>query len=292
MKYIVVALLLAYFTSVFMKKKEVEVDVKAAKLEKELEANIRLHKLLMETEHHIAPAMKDEVYFDGFLNRVHFKMDPTLHTYPRSFDSVENFKSYYEKVCHESHRDNPFLSYRMASLLQDFIYWMEDIISLMDTFADIEAEEKWHYSQQEQESNCSLAIKLLGLALQDDTKRFVNSLRNNFSYKLHHPRLSKWEEMTFCDKMNKYLSEKLKHRLDETEEKESTADWFYYNVLHPIYGRNQLRREKTEADAMLLLASVHYSQKYSTEQFYNMEEAKIVNLLMDFHDSFFKEYSK
>jgi hypothetical protein len=285
-KYLIVALLLAYITSIFRKKKEVEVDVKAAKLEKQLEANVRIHKLLMETERHIAPAKKDELYYNSFLDGLYFKMDSTLHSYPKCFDSKENFENYYDKIRHEVQRDGPFLNYSMANHLSELMLWMEDIISLMETFSAVEAEPKWHFSQQVQYAHCSLAIKLLGVSLQNDAKKFMDSLREMFSNKLRHPSLSNWKDMTLSDKVNKYLSEKIEHNLDNNNSKQSLACWLYYDVLHHSYGRSQLVTRRSYM--IILLARVHYSSKYNTEEFYSLKDDEADRIMTDFYNSFVK----
>lgn len=282
-KYLLAALIVAYFSKVFMKKREVMTDIDASKLEKQLHANVRLHKLLMETKHHIAPSQLTEMFYNEFIDRMPFKKDPTLNSYPICFDSQERLADYYYRILHEKRRDFPFLDYKSNVLLDDLTDWLEELNGIVEAFARVEANPKWKYSSDIQKRNISLLVKVLGLALQNDTDHFVDKLSKRFHKKLQNPRISSWRGKTCLDKFHNYLCMKYETKFDRKNNRKRTISWIYFNVLHPLYGRSQLCINSKKGYLSLVLMLVHYSPDLSPEQYFSYPREKAFSLMKDFH---------
>lgn len=283
LKYIAAALVVAYFTTVFMKRNEVKVDVKATVLQKQLQAYTRLHDLMMETEHHIAPSQIEEAYYSEFLDRFSFKIDPTLNSYPTCFDSLERLEQYHDKIKHEKRKDEPFLDYETNNVLEEMLMWMEEIIGINRRFANVESDNSWNLSEDIINRNTSLAIHLIGLALQNDTDNFVSKLTNVFQKKLHNPKLSSWRGLSLRNKMNKLLSEYCEKSMDEKGGLHKFAEKLYYHKLHPLYGHSQLHIIISNGNVAMMLALVHFSPNYSPDQYFDLPKEQSLAFLKDFH---------
>lgn len=290
LKYLVAALIVAYFTSVFMNRKEVKLDVEATKLEKQLQANVRLHKILLGIEHHIAPAQRIEVYYNQFIDRLPYKIDPTLNTYPSCFDSIEKLENFHDELLHEKRRDEPFLDYKTLNTLDDMLSWLEDIVGLLTRFAKVESDVKWKYSEETRKQNTNLAVKIFGLALQNDIDKFETRLSHLFQKKLHKPRLSVWKQMNLRDRIHKTISSKCENEKDGKNRKSRIASWIYYNVLYPLYGRSQFMLHSQDGNNALLLMFVHYSPKMEPEEYFDLTRERQLALLKDFHSSLTKYF--
>lgn len=286
-KYLVVALLLAYFTSVFMKKKEVKVDVKATKLEMELQAEIRIHKLIMELEHHIAPALKTETLYDDILDWFDFKMDPTLNSYPICFDSPDLLTDYHERLLHEKERSEPFLDYRTKDILESMLSWLDDINEAIGLFIKVESDRKWNYSPDVQKENALIVCHMFGLALQSDISRFESTLSNRFKRKLRTPSLLVWRQFTISDRINKLLSDCIDKKIDNNISLSKFEQWLYYGVLHRLYGRSELSKKSRKGKVSLLLMIVHYLHEfdYDVDKIFELSKGKDSELIDKFYES-------
>lgn len=74
LKYVIIALCLAYMNHVFSKKKAVMYDVKRHILEKRLEIYASLHKLFLRNSTLIAPPAIKEQYYWSLMNGMPFRI--------------------------------------------------------------------------------------------------------------------------------------------------------------------------------------------------------------------------
>lgn len=290
LKYLVAALIVAYFTSVFMKRKEVKLDVEVMKLEKQLQANVRLHKKLMGIEHHIAPAQETEAYYNEFIERLPYKIDPTLNSYPKCFDTIEKLEEFHDELLHEKRKDEPFLDYKTVNTLDDILCWLEDIDDILTRFVKFESDCKWNYSEETQKQNSNLAIRIFGLALQNDINNFEKNLSHLFQKKLHKPRLSVWKQMGLRDRIHKTISSKCEKEKDGNNWQSRITSWIYYNILFPLYGRSQFILHSKDGNNVLLLMFVHYSPQMEPNDYFDLPREKQLSLLTDFHTTLVKYF--
>lgn len=95
LKYIFIALCLAYMNHVFSKKKAVMYDVKRHILEKRLEIYASLHKLFLRSSTLVAPPAIKEQYYWSLMNGMPFRIGDQKMEYVSYFDTYKKLYDYY-----------------------------------------------------------------------------------------------------------------------------------------------------------------------------------------------------
>lgn len=192
-------------------------------------------------------------------------------------------QDFYTKLVHEKQRSESFLDYKTVDWLDWLQQWMEDIMDAINLFAEIEADNIWKYSEKTQKEHLTLALRVLGLALQNDIEHITTLLTENFRRKLHRPKLRYWRQMTLKNRLHEIISMKCEKVMDAQNKVAKYISWYYFNILNRLYGRSQLFIHSVNADFILVMMLVHYSTRMDPSEYFGLQEEKREQLMKDFY---------
>ena len=288
-KYIVVALIIAYFTIVLARRKKVDIELKGEFLEHKLQAYVRIHTFLVKTQDVIASPIYLEHYYQTLINGTPFKIGDQKMEYSSFFNSFEKFDAYQKELKDIISWNSIYLDYSLENILLEMQCWIEDIHDMLSAFIKTERDGSWKFSQKQQEDHINLACQIFGIVLQNDINNFSHKINNKLARRLQHPRLGKWYHESCFDKFLSKLSEYCEKRADgKSNRKKSLLQLFYLYILHPAYGCSQFN--KYPSFLIVVLAFIHWSDKYTRDEFDELELEKRAVMINGFHKCFIKYY--
>ena len=181
-RYVLVALLLAYLSSVYIRKKGTITDIKGRVTEWQVETYKEIHRWLMSFKSVIAAASQDEEHYRSILSFTKFKIGYQGMEYASFFDNPMRLLNFDKEFNQMLAKSEGFVDEAMRYILYDFRDWLDDVIVLFGAFVRAEGDESWHLQKKTLEEHCILASRVMGIALQEDVnayfKKFDNMLRD------------------------------------------------------------------------------------------------------------------
>ena len=259
LKYILIALCLAYVTHVFSKKKEVMLDVKRHVLEKRLKLYASLHKLIHHNSLFIAPPALMEQYYWSLIDGMPFRIGDQKMEYVSYFSSYEKLNEYCMLIQEQSSQ-TLFWPKDIEATLDSVNEWNDNVLSLLTAFKMME-EENNSLNDEKRKEHLDLACQIFGIALQHDIEYISDHLKSMLADRLQMPNLLNLFKVSFADKCRLWLFER---HIDKAD--------FY----------------KHGASLVVLLLFVHIRDEYTRDEYGNLPEHDRDSIMKRFHTSIIK----
>lgn len=259
LKYIFIALCLAYMNHVFSKKKAVMYDVKRHILEKRLEIYASLHKLFLRNSTLIAPPAIKEQYYWSLMNGMPFRIGDQKMEYVSYFDTYKKLYGYY-LFLQRSQSKSVFLPRNINDSLELICEWYKKVIEILTAFKMVEDEES-SLNERQKEEHLDLACKMFGIALQYDIDYVSTYQKHLFSVRLQMPSLLNLFKSSVMSKIRLWYFERNFEKLDLCK--------------YPSY-------------LIVLLMYIHVSDKYFRDEFDELPPDKRDIIMKDFHSQLIK----
>ncbi len=275
-----VGLILGWFASRYQKRKEVEIKIKGNLLQKRLTTLEKVNHLNSEIYHTIAPPIPIQPDYISLLNKFDFPIYEL--EYSKFFDNETAFDDYYSKLGQLIIDEHIFFDYDIDRHLSEYQNYLTEIKLLLDAFCDVE-----HNENTDKINN---AYKCFGLLFQHDLRRFYAIIDLSIAKQIRKISLA-YKDQYFKRIYNNIhyklslLSEK---HLKEQNKKGKISRKIYYNYLYSHYG-NSILLQNVEY-AIVLLMYIHYSDKYTIQQFEDLPEEKKSELIKTFDVQFRMNY--
>lgn len=175
-RYVLVALVLAYIGNVLVKRKDIQTDIKGRVVEWRVESFKSLHRWLMRFKSIIAAPSQDEDHYRNILSVSKFKIGLQGMEYASFFDSPERLLQFDMEFGQLLAKEETFIDQNLKNKLYDFQDWLSDVIMFYGAFVRAEHDPKWKFGNETAEKHCRLACKLLGIGLQEDVNTYFDQL--------------------------------------------------------------------------------------------------------------------
>lgn len=258
-KYIIIALCLAYLTRVFSKKREVLLGVKRHVLEKRLKLYATLYKIILHNSTLIAPPIIKEKYYLSLIDGMPFRIGDKKMEYVSYFDSYEKLNEYCLLIQNKSSK-SVFLPKDIDDTLDLVNEWFYSVLELLTAFKMLEEEDKTLNDKRRRE-HIDLACKIFGIALQYDIEYISNYLKCMLANRLRMPSLLNLFNVSVLDK----------YKL-----------WFFNRKFKDI------DFYKHGSFLMVLLLFIHISDMYTRDEYDDLPEYKRNDIIKKFHNSIIK----
>lgn len=270
-KVIGAGLILAFFATKYQKRKEIELQIKANVLKLQLDAYVKINDMISEIRSIIAPPLVKETWYEDIIEAEKFGIK--YMEYSSFFDSEEKFDAYYNQLVALNHREHIYLQYRVEQKLSEYISYLTELKTFLDAYSDTERCSVFGFQAETAEVHIQEAYRITGICMQSDMNRFYAEIDRMLATEIRHISLS--YRSHYIKSLREWCLEKitiiLEKYLDEKSWKGNIAMWFYYHVLFRSYGNSRLLQ--TLPVLVVYFSYIHYSDKYTPEQFYDEEHA-------------------
>lgn len=259
LKYLVIALCLAYLNHVFSKKKAVMLDVRRHVLEKRLKLYAALHKVILRKTTLIAPPALMEHYYWSLIDGMPFHIGDQKMEYVSYFGSFDKLNDYHLQL-QRGHSESVFLPKDMNETLLLVNDWYANVLALLTAFKTVEDEDTT-MNDERRAKHLDLACQVFGIALQYDIEQVGNHLRHMLEDRLQMPSLQNLFKVSIINKIRLWRFKRTYARLD-------------LNKYAPYL--------------CVILLYIHVSDSYSRDAFDELPNGKRNVILRDFHASIVK----
>lgn len=287
-RYGLVALLLAYLTYVFVKKKDVQTNTKGYVLEWRVEAYKKIHQWVMGLHGVIAAPSQDEDRYQGLLSSLKFKIGYQGMEYAAIFDSPESLLKFGMDFNSMFNQEGDLIDYRLEHQLNSFQMWLDDVRMFLFTFIKTEADKQWKQDEDTAEKNCNLGCKVMGIALQEDINRYFEKIDGVLRDRLRGLKISNVYKDSLRDRLVRKVTDYCEKIMDEEGEGlySKMMEWLYFNVIYRSYGCSQL--QKHQLDIYAIFAKVHFQEQLSEEDTKSKDE--LLKQMTDYQNCFIKHF--
>ncbi len=281
-RYVMVALLLAYLTKVFVKRKDVVTDIKGAVLEWQVETYKEIHRWLMGLQRVTAPPSQQEQWFRSLLSSRRFKIGYQGMEFVSFFDTPEKLIQFVTEFHQMLNKEEGFIDETLKQKLISFQIWLDDVIEYLGAFIHAEHNERWNYDEETIQVNCRLACQTMGIALQEDVNKFFHEIDGLLRDRLSNIKISG----IYSESMRSRLTRKVATRCERIIDKEvegrwkKVVEWYYYRVLHRDYGRSQLL--KYPQDLLTMFPLVHFEKFFADNPSVMENHDQLIGLIAEF----------
>ena len=237
-RYVVVALILAYLANVYVKRKTIHTDIEGRVLEWRVDTYKSIHRWVMKFQSVIAAPSQYEEHYRNILVPTKYKIGYQGMEYASFFDSPECLYKFGIEFNRMMNKEENFIDYLLKHHLTSFQYWLDDVITFYGAFVQVEYDKRWRFDEKTVKDHCELACKVLGIALQKDVNKYYREIDEMLRDRLRNLKISGiyteswWVEMVRKTAMN------CEAIMDKEEETLYThiVECFYYHVLYRSYG--------------------------------------------------------
>lgn len=280
------ALLLAYLTGVYVKKKDIHTDIKGYVLEWRIETYKSIHQWVMNFQSVIAPPSQDEEQYSNILSLTKFKIGYQGMEYASFFDSPERLLSMGMELNSLLNKEEYFIDYSLKNKLDDFQCWLDDVIAFYGAFYRTEYDKRWKSGEQSAKANCHKACKLIGIALQEDVNRYFQEFDDLLRERLRNIRIAGVYTESLWSRLKKKCSEFCERIMDEEKEDwyRRLVEWLYYRLIYGTYGSSQLQGHQTEL--MTIFAMTHYEDYLAKHPLVVKDKEQMMRLLKGYSECY------
>lgn len=283
-KLLITGVVLGIFATRYQKRKEVEFQIKGRILTRKIERLEAVERVVGELYHRINPPLAQEAMFDKFLDGTGCPFE--YMEYPAMMNSEKCFDDYYREL-HRVIRDgHNYMTFQLEKTLSEMGEYFTHLKDFLDAFSDTELTVDWGFSKDEAQRHIDMVYQLAGIAFQQDFDRFycvvdreiARQMKNvKLDYGYSRLRNKVWNfKQTFLLSLEKYLDEKYtRGRL---------CRWIYYGYFYRNYGHSVFLKKVDMLILMMML--VHYSDRYTRDDFDNLPESQRRNLIQLFHAAY------
>ena len=285
-RYVVVALILAYVTNVFVKRKNIRTDIKGRVLEWRVETYKSLHRWVMIFQSVIAAPSQDENHYRNILAPTKFKIGYQGMEYASFFDTPEQLLKFNMEFNHMLNKEKDFIDYPLMNELKGFQFWLEDVIMYYRAFIRTETDKRWKFSDETIDRHCKLAIKVMGIALQEDVNRFYHNVDEKLRDRLRNIRFSEVYSESWLIKLKRKASDYCESIIDKDEDclYARIVEWFYYHVVYRSYGYSQVSRNFSGLITIFLL--IHFEELFANKPAVLKDKKAFTSLSTEFYNCY------
>lgn len=255
--YILLPIVVAYITTVLAKQREVRLEAQGQLLEHRIQAYADVYRFMRKNLERIAVPLVEEKLYAECLQGSDYKIGHQGFEYTSYLCSIEQIENYSDELKHLLLTNDLYLEPNLRCELYNLQLWVDRLFHLLHAFKATEEDPCWGFDSFLQRDNISCACSLLGIALQNDVNVFTRNIEPLLENKLRHPKLRRW-------KLNTHKQEGNNHS----------------------FAQSQL--VKKSPDLIVRLNYLHYSSKYTPNQFDELPEDRQHEHL----DAFFKVFRK
>lgn len=269
-RYVVVALVLAYFANVYVKRKDIRTDIKGRVLEWRVETYKRIHRWVMAFQSVIAAPSQDEEHYRNLLASTRFKIGYQGMEYATFFDTPERLFKFGMEFSQMMNKEEDVIDYSLRHELNSFQYWLDDVILIYGAFGKTECDKRWKFSKETIDRHCKLACKVLGIALQEDVNRFYHKIDEILRDRLRNVKIAGVYTESWLTKWKRKVDNCCERVIDK--EKNSS------------YGRSQLVRN--HLGLMKIFILIHYEELFAHTPAVMKDQEEVSRLTTEFYDCY------
>ena len=263
-RYVVVALILAYLANVYVKRKNIRTDIKGRVVEWRVDTYKSIHQWVMKFQSVIAAPSQYEEHYRNILAPTRFKIGYQGMEYSSFFDSHDRLFQFGMEFNQMMNKEDEFIDYPLRHELAGFQYWLDDVIMFYGAFGKAEYDKRWNFSEETIKKHCELASKVMGIALQKDVNRFFQKIDEMLRDRLRNIKIAGIYSESWLTKSKRKASEYCECIMDKEKDDWYTriVEWFYYHVLYRYYGcRSQLHRN--QLGLMTIFVLIHFEEQFA-----------------------------
>ena len=285
-RYVVVALILAYLANVYVKRKNIHTDINGRLLEWRVDAYKIIHRWVMKFQSVIAASNQYEEHYRNILAPTKFKIGYQGMEYASFFDSPECLFKFGMEFNRMINKDENIIDSSLKHHLTSFQYWLDDVITFYGTFVQVEYDKRWKFDEKTVKKHCELACKVLGIALQKDVNKYYREVDEMLRDRLRNLKISGIYTETRRVRMIRKATLNCEAIMDKEEETwySHIVEWFYYHVLHRSYGCSQLL--KNQNGMMAIFMQVHFEEQFAKNPAILEDRKEVGRLTTEFYDCY------
>lgn len=285
-RYVVVAILLAYLTNVYVKRKNIRTDIKGRVLEWRVDTYKSIHRWVVKFQNVIAAPSQDEDHYRNLLAPTKFKIGYQGMEYASFFDSPECLLEFGMELNRMMNKNEGFIDYPLNHLLNGFQYWMDDVIMFYRAFAQAECDTRWKFDEKTIEKHCKQACKVLGIALQKDVNKFYGQIDDMLRDRLRNLKIADVYSESWWSGRKRKAAKYCEAIMDKEEDTRYSrlVEWFYYHVLYHNYGCSQLL--KNQLGLMKIFVFVHFEEMFAKNPTIMKDPKEVCRLTTEFYDCY------
>jgi len=283
-----VGLILGVFASRYQKRKEYEIKIKGEILKHRLAAYERIARMTYKIYNLIAPAYQQQKKYEKMLYGLPFKY--IYVEYSSFFQSEESFDEYYNEVSTIIREEKIYFDYPMEECLSQYLEYLTELKQFLDAFVDLENIADNELDENIIKQHIEFAYQAIGIVLQNDFALFYKDIDQRISHQLRNIKLN-YEDMYFRSRIDKFRRKFicwLERNLKNNSWFGHKTKWIYFHLIYKLYGNSQLIRYPQYV--VLLLMYIHYSDKFTCEEFDNLPDSIRMDYIQRFHAMFVHEY--
>lgn len=287
-RYILVALLLAYLTTVYVKKKSIHTDIKGRVFEWRVDTYKSIYRWVMQFKNVIAAPSQYEEYYRKILSQTQFKIGYQGMEYVSFFDTPERLFQFGLELKKMLNKEEDFLDYNLLHKLEEFEFWLDDVIMYYGAFAKAECDKRWKFNAKTVEQHCRLACKVLGIALQEDVNTFYAQLDDMLRDRLRNIKISDVYTESLGAKIKKNTIERCESIMREegSTRYERGIEWLYNQVLFHTYGSSQMRKQQFGMITVFML--IHFDEQFAKNSEIIKNQDEFIRLMTEYTDCLVK----
>ena len=285
-RYVVVALILAYLANVYVKRRTIHTDIEGRVLEWRVDTYKSIHRWVMKFQSVIAAPSQYEEHYRNILVPTKFKIGYQGMEYASFFDSPECLYKFGIEFNRMMNKEENFIDYSLKHHLTSFQYWLDDVVTFYGAFVQVEYDKRWRFDEKTVKDHCELACKVLGIALQKDVNRYYREIDEMLRDRLRNLKISGIYTESWWVKMVRKTTMKCEAIMDKEEEKlySHIVEWCYYHVLYRSYGCSQLL--KNQNGMMAIFMQVHFEEQFAKNPAILKDQKEVGRLTTEFYDCY------
>ena len=286
-RYVVVALILAYLANVYVKRKTIHTDIEGRVLEWRVDTYKSIHRWVMKFQNVIAAPSQYEERYRNILVPTKFKIGYQGMEYASFFDSPECLYKFGIEFNRMMNKEENFIDYSLKHHLTSFQYWLDDVITFYGAFVQVEYDKRWRFDEKTVKDHCELACKVLGIALQKDVNKYYREIDEMLRDRLRNLKISGIYTESWWVKMVRKGTSKCDAIMDKEEAPtlyNHIVEWFYYHVLYRSYGCSQLL--KNQNGMMAIFMQVHFEEQFAKNPAILEDQKTVGRLTTEFYDCY------
>lgn len=282
-RYVLVALLLAYLTNVYVKKKDIHTDIRGRVLEWRVDTYKTLHRWVMRFKRVVAAPSQEEMHFRSILSLTRFKIGYQGMEYASFFDSPERLLQFRMEFDRLINKEGEFVDYKLKHKLLELEYWLDDVVLFYRAFLGTEHDERWGFDEEIKDAHYLLACRVLGIALQDDVNTFYGQIDEMLRDRLRNIKIAGVYTESLASRIKKRASEYCEKVMDKegNGRYERAVKWFYFHVLFCTYNHSQICRQ--QAGLMTIFTLVHFEEQFAAHPEILKNHAEFIRLTREFN---------
>lgn len=288
-RYVAVALFLAYLANVYVKRKNIRTDIKGRVLEWRVETYKTIHRWVMCFQSVMAAPSQYEEHYRKLLSPTKFKIGYQGMEYVSFFDTPERLLQFSVDFNRMMNKEEVLMDYPLKHQLDGFRYWMDDVLRFYGAFVKAEYDKRWNFDEMTIRKHCDLVCRVLGIALQKDVHYFYDKIDEMLRDRLRNIKLSGVYSESRRSKMKKKVVDYCENIMDKEADGcyVRMVEWFYNHILFGYYGsRSQLHKNRLGMMNIFLL--VHFEELFVTEPDRMKNHAEFMRLASDYHNCYCK----